>query len=178
MIKPTIVAAFSFFIMVSGLSHSGEATIARADRKDALAVYARKDKILEEIREHVAVMIPKPNRFEIVLAHINVNPGSERRKADYSEFNFTVSYKTEPYDDMDAYETVRAVIESAMAILTREGFDPMKNRIAIRCRTSYAEQQNGKTVFYSFGKGHWSYEDYHDDPIQFKARWNQFTDGE
>ena len=140
-------------------------------------IYERKQAILKSIQERVSTMVPGSDRFEIIWVAENFNPGSEPRKADFSEFNFTVSYKTEPFDKDDIRNTVYAVISSAMDILKEQGFNPTENQTSIRCRTSYSERLGSGFNFITYGKGHWSYRPF-EGSIQFRERWDLFTDGE
>ena len=142
-----------------------------------------KDRIAGEIEERVKKIVPHPTRFDLKLRHRNFyadmknNPERDQYAWDYLQWNFTIDYKTEPFNRDEIRDEVTTVLETALSVLNEEGLEPEKNDARIRCRTNYTESLRGQDVFYSYGKGHISYKDY-EDQVQFRERWDHYTDGE
>lgn len=170
----------TFLVLISN-AHAGE--IGNDNLMGWQVILRNKDRIAKEVEDRVKKIVPYPDRFELRLIHrnfyvdIKINPERDIYAWDYLQWNFTIDYKTEPFDRDEIRDEVAAVLESALAVLTEEGLEPEKNGARIRCRTNYTENLRGRDVYYSFGKGHISYKDY-EEPIQFRERWNHYTDGE
>ncbi len=172
---------FIAFLVLLSSAHAGD-----VDADELIQwqeIRSNKDRIAKEIEDRVRKTVMNPSRFELRLLHRNFYTDMMRdtyrdeMMATYTQWNFTIDYNTEPFDRDEIRDEVTAVLETALAVLNEEGLEPEKNCAHIRCRTNYTESLRGQDVFYSFGKGHISYKDY-EDPIQFRERWNHYTDGE